>query len=64
MGIKVRCYGTHVVKNIAKLGNIMGTHWEPIGNLKGTYCKHIGKPGKMNKKNLPLPPPTPSPSKT
>jgi hypothetical protein len=33
IGIKVRGYGTHVGKNIAKLGNIMGTYWELEGNI-------------------------------
>jgi len=27
-GIKVRWYGEHVRENIAKLGNIVQTHWE------------------------------------
>jgi hypothetical protein len=31
-GRKGRWYGEHVGKNIAKLGNILGTHWE----LEGT----------------------------
>jgi hypothetical protein len=39
-------------ENIAKLGNILGTHWE----REGTWCKHIGKLGKM-KKNPPAPTP-------
>jgi hypothetical protein len=39
-----------------------GTSWEPIGNLKGTYCEHIRKLGKMTKKSLS--PPCPTPPKT
>jgi len=42
--IKVKRYGENV--------------GEPIANLKGTECEHIGKSRKM-KKNLSSPPPTP-----
>ncbi len=38
--IKVRCYWEH----------LWGTYWEPIGNLKGTYCEQ-----RKMKKNPPLP---------
>jgi hypothetical protein len=36
MGIKVRCYGEKVGEQIENLGNIMGTRWELIENLKGS----------------------------
>jgi hypothetical protein len=32
-GMKVRCYEEHVGEHN---GNLGGTYWEPIGNLKGT----------------------------
>jgi hypothetical protein len=38
-GIKVRCYGEHVVKHIGKLRNIVGTSWELKGNTLGTRKK-------------------------
>jgi hypothetical protein len=33
--IKVRCYAEHVWQHIGNLGNILGTRWEDIENLKG-----------------------------
>jgi len=51
-GIKVRCYWEHP----------WGTNWEPrehIGNLMGTHWEHVGNKGK--KKNKILPPPNPTP---
>jgi len=49
----VRCYGGHVGKSIAKLGNIMGTHWELEGNILRTHWEAKENDKKIS---LPLPP--------
>jgi len=51
-GIKVRWYGEHVGENIAKLGNILKTHWELEGNIVWTHWES----GKYEKS---FPPPHP-----
>jgi hypothetical protein len=48
-GIKARCYWEHPWGTQWELGNILGTRWEPIGDLKGT------------KEKWKIPPPTPPP---
>ncbi len=50
-GIKVRCYGEHVGEPIWNLGNILGTWWESIGNLKGTW-NTLGTREKWKKKTF------------
>jgi hypothetical protein len=50
----VNWYGEHVGENIAKLGNILGTHWELERNIVQTHWEA----GKYEKKSLPPPPPS------
>jgi hypothetical protein len=35
----VRSHGEHAGENIAKLGNILGIHWELEGNIVQTHCE-------------------------
>jgi hypothetical protein len=52
MGLKRGAIGNTLEEHIRNLGNILGTWWESIGNLKGTF----GNKGEKKKSFPPLPP--------